>query len=267
MDVNIVDTTLRDNEQVTGTALRTHEKIQIAKLLDKMGVYQIEAGIPAIGTDEKKSISKISELNLRSKISVWNRMNLDDIKHSIDCKNTVIHISVPTSDIQITSKYKKDRTWVVENLKRCIHFAKEKGHEITIGLEDASRADFKFLMQIIAVCYLENIQRVRYADTVGILYRQRIYEEISRIKSQLNIGVEINATNDLGMAVSNSLSAAKAGAEFVDCTMGEVSEKSGNCNYLKFIKSAKACLGIFKNVDLNDQEEIQKEISQIIRGK
>lgn len=267
MNINIVDTTLRDGEQSAGIALRANEKVQIAKLLDKLGIYQIEAGIPIMGGDEKKSIQKIIEQNLKSKISVWNRMNAADIRQSMECGNAIIHISVPSSDIQITSKLNKDRLWVIENLKKCIYLAKEKGYEVTIGLEDASRADFKFLLQIIATCFLEGVQRVRYADTVGVLHRQRIFDEISRIKAQLNIGLEMHAHNDLGMAVANSVSAVKAGAQFVDCTVGGIGERAGNCDYLQFVSSAKACLGIFKSVDIKGHEEVQKEILRLIKGK
>lgn len=267
MNINIVDTTLRDGEQSAGIALRASEKVQIAKLLNRAGVYQIEAGIPVMGGEEKKGIRRITELNLKSKISVWNRMNVTDIRESMEYENTIIHISVPSSDIQISSKLGKDRGWVIENLKKCIYFAKGKGHEVTIGLEDASRADFKFLLQIIAICFLEGVKRVRYADTVGVLYRQRIFEEISRIKAQLCVDLEMHAHNDLGMAVSNTISAVKAGALFVDCTIGGIGERAGNCNYLQFVSSAKACIGAFKNVDLNEQEEIQREIMTLIRGK
>lgn len=69
MKVRVVDTTLRDGEQRAGIALGFNEKIEIAKMLDGLGIYQIEAGIPAMGGDEKISIKKIAALGLKSKIS------------------------------------------------------------------------------------------------------------------------------------------------------------------------------------------------------
>lgn len=264
MNVKIVDTTLRDGEQKPGIALSVAEKVRIAEILDSMGVHQIEAGIPAMGGDEKAGTGKIAELGLKSRISAWNRMNLDDIEQSMQCGVGIIHISVPASDIQIRIKLNRDREWVADNLKRCIYFAKEKGFEVTIGLEDASRADFDFLLQIIELSSGEGVQRVRYADTVGILYRQRVFNEIVRLKSVSNSEIEFHAHNDLGMAVSNSITAAKAGAGFVDCTAGGIGERAGNCNYLHFITAAKACLGIFNDINPVDLEEKQKEIHRII---
>ena len=146
MDVKIVDTTLRDGEQRAGVALGIEDKVNIAKLLDKMGIYQIEAGIPAMGGSEKVSIKKIVELNLKCKIATWNRITIEDIKNSLDCGAQIIHISAPVSDIQIKTKLNKDRNWVMDNLMRCINFAKENNAYVSVGLEDASRANFTFLL-------------------------------------------------------------------------------------------------------------------------
>lgn len=119
-EIYIVDTTLRDGEQCAGKAFSIDEKIEIAKYMDKMKIYQIEAGIPAMGDLEKECIKRILEIRKNSLISTWNRMNKNDIFHSIECKPDIIHISVPTSDIQIYSNLGKDKKWVEENLKECV---------------------------------------------------------------------------------------------------------------------------------------------------
>lgn len=125
-EIYIVDTTLRDGEQCAGKAFSIDEKIEIAKYMDKMKIYQIEAGIPAMGDLEKECIKRILEIRKNSLISTWNRMNKNDIFHSIECKPDIIHISVPTSDIQIYSNLGKDKKWVEENLKECVFLARTK---------------------------------------------------------------------------------------------------------------------------------------------
>ena len=80
--VRIDDTTLRDGEQTAGVVFSNHEKIRIAKLLDEVGVHQIEVGIPAMGGDEKATIKQIVELGLDTSILAWNRAVVDDIQHS-----------------------------------------------------------------------------------------------------------------------------------------------------------------------------------------
>lgn len=265
MDIHIVDTTLRDGEQKAGIALGINDKVQIAKILDSVGIYQIEAGIPAMGREEKQSIRKIAELGLKSRISAWNRLNIDDIKQSLDCGADIIHISVPSSDIQIKAKLKKDRAWVLDNVRRCLDYARSKNHQITVGLEDASRADISFLLQIISAVSEAGVNRVRYADTVGILSRKLIYEEVRTIRDAIKIDIEIHTHNDMGMAVANSLSAARGGARFVDCTIGGIGERAGNCDLLQFIKAAKACLGAFQEIDEAKLLEAQKVILKIMQ--
>lgn len=264
MNVNIVDTTLRDGEQSAGIALGIHDKVQIALLLDTLGIYQIEAGIPAMGGIEKKSIEKIIGLGLKSKISVWNRMVINDIQNSLECGADYLHISIPSSEIQINSKLKKDKNWVIENTKKCVCYAKERGVRVTVGLEDASRAEPGFLNRIISEAKNEGAERIRYADTVGILYRKRIYEEVEKIKKDNEIELEIHAHNDLGMAVANSISAVEAGAEYVNCTIGGIGERAGNCNYTQFVEAAKGCLGVFETVNMENLFLIQNEIFKII---
>lgn len=265
MNTKIVDTTLRDGEQKAGLAFGVSDKIQIAKLLDKVGVYQIEAGIPAMGGDEKRSIKKIVSLGLKSKISTWNRMNIKDIKHSMDCNPDIIHITVPSSDMQIKTKFNKDREFIIENMKKCINYAVEKGFAVSVGLEDASRADFNFLQSLIQTAINEGAQRIRYADTVGIFHRERVYEEIKRLKNNFDIPLEIHAHNDLGMAVSNSISAVKAGVEFVDCTIAGIGERAGNCSLLEFMMAAKLFFGLYENSNIKMIREIERSILKIMR--
>ncbi|PJI08099.1 MULTISPECIES: homocitrate synthase [Clostridium] len=237
MKINLVDTTLRDGEQKAGIALNVQQKIEIAKLLDSMGVFQIEAGAAIMGGYEKTSIKKIVELGLKSKISSWNRMNLKDIKQSIDCNVDIIHISVPASEIQIKYNLKKSKKWIMDNLKRCIYYAKSSGYEVTVGLEDASRADIKFLIKLCNIVYKEGVRRVRYADTVGILYPRKAYKNISTIIKEVPVEIEMHAHNDFGMAEANSIGAVKGGAKYIDTTIGGIGERAGNCNYIKFLKA------------------------------
>ncbi|RCX12720.1 homocitrate synthase NifV [Anaerobacterium chartisolvens] len=264
MGVEIVDTTLRDGEQKAGIAFAPEEKIRIASMLDELGIYQIEAGIPAMGGHEKRSIARIAGMGLKSKISTWSRMNKNDINQALECGAEIIHISVPCSDIQIFSKLNKSREWVIDNMKSCIAYAAGGCSEVTIGMEDASRADFKFLMQVMAAALENGVKRVRYADTVGVLYRQRIYNEIVKIRNELDVEIEMHAHNDLGMAVANSIAAAKAGARYIDCTIGGIGERAGNCSYNQFIEAAREHMGIFQNIDLNRAMEIQADIMKII---
>lgn len=83
--VYIDDTTLRDGEQTAGVIFANEEKIHIARMLARLGVHQIEVGIPTMGGDEKEAIKKIVDLGLPTSILAWNRAVVSDIQHSLDC--------------------------------------------------------------------------------------------------------------------------------------------------------------------------------------
>lgn len=234
MDVNIVDTTLRDGEQKAGTVFGMDEKIRIAKILNDMGVKQIECGIPAMGGQEKKSVEKIAGLGLESIISSWNRMSISDIEDSMDCGVDIIHISVPSSDIQIKYKLGRSRAWVLNNIRRCIAYTIGRGFEVTVGFEDASRADINFLIELCMVVSNMGVKRIRYADTVGVLYPRRTFYIVKKIIQEVPVDIEIHAHNDFGMALANSIAAVEAGAKFVNSTIGGIGERAGNCDFVEF---------------------------------
>ena len=266
-DICIIDTTLRDGEQSAGIALGINEKLQIAKILDRMGIYQIEAGIPAMGGSEKKSIEKMIQLGLKSRISTWNRMNPVDIAKSMSCGDVIIHISVPSSDLHIKHKLNKDRDWVTDTMRKCIYIAKERGFEVTIGLEDASRADLKYLAELCDRACTEGVSRIRYADTVGILYRKRAFEEIQLLRRSAKVDFEIHTHNDLGMALANSLAAVEGGVRYVDTTIDGIGERAGNCNFIKFVSAARACGIGFSEISIPELAFYEAEIMKIMKFK
>ncbi|MDR3289469.1 MAG: homocitrate synthase [Peptococcaceae bacterium] len=233
--MRLIDSTLRDGEQMAGLLFTAEEKLRLAVCLDQAGVYQIEAGIPAMGKEEKASIVKIKENCRQSKISTWNRMLERDIEHAIDCRPDSIHISAPVSDLHIFQKLRWDRRFVREQLKRCVSYAKERGYPVSVGFEDASRAEWEFMLSLARMLKPLEVEFIRYADTVGILTPSRAYQVIEGLRRESGMEVGIHAHGDLGMAVANSLMAVRAGAAYVDVTLFGIGERAGNCDMRDFV--------------------------------
>jgi homocitrate synthase NifV len=231
----IVDTTLRDGEQRPGICFRREDKLFIASVLDALHVHEIEAGSPCLGKEECDGIREIVENKKHSLVSVWSRMNMYDIKTAMDCNPDVIHIGAPVSYVQIYSKLKKNKSWVIKTLCECIELVLSKNIAVTVGFEDASRADVGFLIML-AKKLQEYKTTIRLSDTVGVMTPDRTRAMVEELLSQALVEIEIHVHNDLGMAVANSLEAAKAGAKFVDCTLFGIGERSGNCNFHEFVK-------------------------------
>ncbi|WP_024831513.1 homocitrate synthase [Ruminiclostridium josui] len=234
----IIDTTLRDGEQTPGYAFTKAQKVNLAKLMDDAGIYQIEAGIPAMGNYEKETILEIMSHRKNALISTWNRMSKEDVNNSFDCSPDIIHITAPISYIHIYSKLNKNKAWLRKTLQECVFMAKDKGYEVTVGFEDASRADITFIISMANLLSDMGVKSIRFADTVGVLTPTRTYQCIRELIENVDIPVGIHAHNDLGMALANSLIAAKAGALYVDTTIGGIGERAGNCDLYQFITAA-----------------------------
>lgn len=234
----LTDTTLRDGEQRPGLAFDSDQKCRLALLLDRAGVRQIDAGIPAMGREERSIIHHIMENRVRAEISVWNRMNADDIRLSMECCPDIIHISVPSSYVHIYSKLKKNKTWLIGQMERCVSLARDGGFAVTVGFEDASRADMTFLISLTRRLAELGVRRVQFADTVGILTPGRAYDCIEELIRLGGLPVSFHGHNDLGFAVANALSAARAGAEAVEVTLFGLGERAGNCDMTAFIRAS-----------------------------
>lgn len=229
--VHFVDTTLRDGEQAPGVAFTTKEKIQIAKMLDSLGVAQIEAGTPAMGSPEVEAIEEIATLGLKAVVSTWNRMTIGDIKASLACGVKHIHISAPVSDIQINYKLGKNKIWVIESMKRALSYAREHDCRVTVGAEDASRADMEYLIHFALQARREGADRLRFADTLGLLDPFRTKQIIKHLADNTGMEIEYHGHNDFGMATANTFAAYKAGARYLNTTIGGLGERAGNCSF------------------------------------
>ena len=227
-DVCVCDTTLRDGEQAAEIVFSNVEKYRIAQLLDEAGVQQIEAGIPAMGADEKRAVKHIAHMKLDASILGWNRANIDDINTSIDCDVDSVAISLSSSDIHIENKLKKSRGWVLEQIDKCVSHAKSHGLYISCNAEDASRADMDFLIQFAKTAKNAGADRLRYCDTIGREDPFTCAERVGRIIKEVKIEVEMHTHNDFGMATANCIAGVKAGARFLSTTVLGIGERAGN---------------------------------------
>ncbi|MGG6312020.1 homocitrate synthase/isopropylmalate synthase family protein [Paenibacillus macerans] len=228
--LRICDTTLRDGEQAAGVAFTAEEKLEIAKSLAACGVEQAEVGIPAMGDEERQTIRRIVSLGLPMRLIAWNRARRSDIEASLAAGAEWVHITLPASAIQMKAKLGAGPAEVIELGKSAASFALQKGLTVSIGLEDASRAEFLFLRELICVMRREGIRRFRYADTLSVHHPGSLHSRISALLAVCppDIELEIHCHNDFGLATANTLAGLEAGARWASTTVLGIGERAGN---------------------------------------
>lgn len=258
----IDDTTLRDGEQTAGVVFTRAEKIRIARTLDEIGVGELECGIPAMGSDEQADVRALVELGLGARLITWNRALVSDVQASLAAGVRAVDISVSVSDTHICHKLRKSRDWVKEQLKSALGFAKQHGLYVSVGAEDASRADPQFLVELLQIARAEGADRFRYCDTLGILDPFATYERIRYLLSKVDLPLEIHTHNDLGMATANAIAGLRAGAQFVNTTVNGLGERAGNAALEEVVMALRHACGTEVGIDTSRLVELSQLVGR-----
>ncbi len=264
--IRINDTTLRDGEQAAGVAFTAGEKIAIARLLDAIGLEEIEVGIPAMGGEEAQAIRAIVVLGLRADLLGWNRAVRADVEASLACGLKRVQISIPVSDVQIRAKFGGERRLALERLEGAMAFALDKGLFVAAGGEDSSRAEEGFLLEVAQRAQEWGASRFRFCDTVGILDPFTTYRKVRRLVKALAIPIEMHTHDDLGLATANALAGLKAGAASVNTTVNGLGERAGNAALEEIVMALGQLYGVELGIDTRRLPELSRLVAQASGG-
>jgi homocitrate synthase NifV len=257
-----IDTTLRDGEQAPGVVFSFAEKLRIAALLDGAGVPELEIGTPAMGETEVEEIRNLCRMGFGFKTLAWCRANKYDILCASKAETNGVHISFPVSPI-LMKAMGKDKSWVMNQLIELLEFALPMFDYVTIGAQDASRAEIDFLKEFVSTAKAFGASRVRLADTVGILNPITTFELVSAIRSvQAELPLEIHAHNDLGMATANTLAAYMAGANCLSTTINGLGERAGNAPMEEVAMALELSAGINSTLRTESFAELSAFVAQ-----
>jgi len=258
--VNIIDTTLRNGEQTAGVVFSKHEKIRIAKLLDEVGIPEIEIGTPSLGPAEREIIKEIIASKPSCKLFTYCEADPANIAYAAECgiKNIIINIS--TSDLHLKVKYGKTRTWALNQLRETISEAKSNGLDFIVSAEDATRTDLEFLLKMINIAQKKGAYRFRICDTVSRLDPFRTFLYINTILNTIAFPIEVYNHNDFGMATANAMAAIRAGASSLVTSVNGLGEGTGNAALEEIVMALK----YLEEVDLGMTTSKFRELSEYV---
>ena len=258
-----IDTTLRDGEQSPGVVFSLQEKIRIAALLNGAGVPEIEIGTPAMGETEIQEIRTICDMGFNFKTLSWCRASKNDILSASRAGTNGVHISFPVSVLLMNSMGKSPE-WVIHQLKELIDYATPMFEYVTIGAQDASRAETTFLKEFVSAAATFGASRVRLADTVGLLNPVSTFELITSIRNvEKELPLEIHAHNDLGMATANTLAAFMAGATCLSTTINGLGERAGNAAMEEVAMALELSMGIQSTLRTESFSELSAYVAKV----
>jgi 2-isopropylmalate synthase len=236
--VVIFDTTLRDGEQSPGATMNHEEKLEVAALLDEMGVDIIEAGFPIASDGDFAAVHEIAKRTKKAVVCGLSRAGLKDIDRAAEAikpaRRGRIHTFISTSPVHMKWKLQMTPQQVYELVVQQVTRARNHTDDVEWSPEDATRTEHDFLCRCVEAAIKAGASTINMPDTVGYSTPDEYYAMfrmvMERVPNSDKAVFSVHCHNDLGMAVANSLAGIRAGARQIECAVNGIGERAGNCS-------------------------------------
>lgn len=264
--IKIFDTTLRDGEQSPGCSMTLKEKVEFARQLERLKVNIIEAGFAIASPGDFESVSAIAKECREATVASLART----LEKDIDCaweavkyaRHPRIHTFIATSPIHMQYKLRMTEEEVLERAVAMVKYAKAKCEDIEFSAEDATRSTPEFLCRIYEAVIKAGATVLNVPDTVGYTtpgeYTQLIHTLREKVNGIHRVDISVHCHNDLGLAVANTLAAAKAGATQLECTVNGIGERAGNAALEEIVMALKTRSDFYGAVTTIDTQQITR---------
>jgi 2-isopropylmalate synthase len=251
--VLIFDTTLRDGEQCPGASMTFEEKLEVAELLDDMGVDIIEAGFPIASQGDFDSVAEVAKRSKNSIIAGLSRAAMNDIDRCAEAvrhaRRPRIHTFLSTSPVHMKYKLQKEPHEVYEMVIAQVTRARNHVEDVEWSAEDGTRTELDFLCKCVEAAIKAGATTINIPDTVGYTtpaeYAQLFKTVRERVPNSDKARFSVHCHDDLGMAVANSIAGVEGGARQIECTINGIGERAGNASLEEVVMALRTRADIY----------------------
>lgn len=271
--VVIFDTTLRDGEQSPGATMTHAEKLEIAGLLDEMGVDIIEAGFPIASEGDFKAVSEIAKNSKNSVICGLARAQFPDIDRCWEAVKHAgkprIHTFIGTSPLhRAIPNLTQDE--MAERIHETVTHARNLCEDVQWSPMDATRTEHDYLCRVVEIAIKAGATTINIPDTVGytapVESADLIRMLIEKVPGADDVIFATHCHNDLGMATANSLAAVAGGARQIECTINGLGERAGNTALEEVVMALKVrgdIMPYYTEIDTTKLINISRRVSAV----
>jgi len=262
--VGLYDTTLRDGEQTVGVVLDAEQKLEIARLLDGLGVDRIEAGFPRVSADDRRAVELIAAAGLRAEVWGFSRAVPADLEALVELGVPASVIESPISDLKLNA-IGVDRETMLGRITGAMRFAAEHGiHAAFFGV-DSTRAEPDFYERAYVSAVEAGAREVVVVDTLGIASPEAVADLVGRTVAWVgpDVPVHFHGHNDFGLATASAVAAVRAGAAWVQGTINGMGERAGNANLGEVALTLRALYGVESNLRLERVREVSARVREL----
>jgi isopropylmalate/homocitrate/citramalate synthase len=246
--VGLYDTTLRDGEQTVGVVLSPDDKLEIARLLDALGIDRIEAGFPRVSDDDWQAVKKIAAAGLKAEVWGFSRAVPADLEALVELGVQYSVIESPISDLKLDA-IGVSRETMLERIASAMRFAADHDiHAAFFGV-DSTRADPEFFGRVYQTAVESGAKEVVVVDTLGIASPEAVTDLVGATLQHVDgLPVHFHGHNDFGLATASAVAAVRAGASWVHGTINGMGERAGNADLGEIALALRALYGVETNL-------------------
>jgi isopropylmalate/homocitrate/citramalate synthase len=260
--VGLYDTTLRDGEQTVGVVLDPEQKLEIARLLDELGVDRIEAGFPRVSEEDARAIRLIADAGLNAEVWGFSRAVVADVEALVELGLRASVIESPVSDLKLRA-YGVERDEMLRRIRTAVERAAREGITVAYFGVDGTRAEPDFLRAAYETAVEAGAREAVVVDTIGVATPEAAAYLVAQVSDWIDVPVHWHGHNDFGLATAAAVAAVQAGATWVHGTINGMGERAGNASLGEVALALDALYGIRTRLRLDRVRDVSARVREL----